>query len=384
MSDYIPEDIVADVLLRLPIDSLLRFRCVSKSWRRLIDSSDFVKMHFRAFSVKPKSNQDLKIVALSERGTFSALEFDPNNCSVASAKQLNYPPNMISNNQGSHVVLQLIGSCNGLLCLTNSNGEILLWNPWIQKHWQLPSPPIAYSLGTQVSSRLGFGYVQFNDDYKIVNFLKLFEIFEEESAAGQDEVHVYSLKLNSWRRIGEFPWKFPEHQPDVGAFANGALHWIVKKRQWEVNNFIVSFDLKNEQFRQVMVCPRQPHDAFEQHLRILDGNLCVLSYYYFAGRYRVDLSEMKEYGVETSWTKLVSIKMPYDIHSLWSLTPITYLKSGRGELVIQIERDKLVTCDPSTYYMENVRIVGSAASSLASCVCLGSLVQPCGGGAGDG
>lgn len=375
MSDYIPDDIIADVLLRLPIDSLLRFRCVSKSWRGLIDSSDFGKMHSRtSISVTPKSNQDMKIVALTDRGAFSVLEFDPNNCSIASAKQLNYPPN---NDRGSHGdVIQLIGSCNGLICLTNSNGEILLWNPWVQKHRKLPSLPIEYSLGTQVSSRLGFGYEQFNDDYKIVNFLKLSEIFEdEESARDHDEVYVYSLKLNSWKRIGEFAWKFPEQQPDVGALANGALHWIVKKR-WELNNFIVSFDLKNEEFKQVMVCPRNAENAFEQHLRILDGNLCVLSYYYFAGRYRVDLSVMKEYEVETSWTKLASIKMPYDIHSLWSLTPITYLNNSRGELVIQIERDKVMACDTYTNYTADVRIVGSATTSLASCVCLGTLVQP--------
>lgn len=378
MSDYMPDDIIADVLLRLPIDSLLRLRCVSKSWRGLIDSSDFMKMHFRtSISVTPKSNRDLKIVALTDRGTFSVLEFDdPNNCSIASAKQLDFP--LSNNNRGSRGdVLQLIGSCNGLLCLTNSNGEILLWNPWIRKHRKLPSLPIEYSFGTQVSSRLGFGYDQFNDDHKIVNFVKISEIFEdEESATDQDEVYVYSLKLNFWRRIGEFAWKFPEQQPDVGALANGALHWIVKKRRWEVNNFIVSFDLKNEEFKEVMVCPRLTENAFEQHLRILDSNLCVLSYYYYAGRHRVDLSVMKEYGVETSWTKLASIKMPYDIHSLWSLTPITYLNNGRGELVIQIERDKLMACDTNTDYTEHVRIVGSAINSVASCVCLGTLVQP--------
>ncbi|KAI3725454.1 hypothetical protein L1987_65242 [Smallanthus sonchifolius] len=43
MSDNIPFDIQAEIMKRLPVRSLIQFRSVSKAWKSLIDSSDFIK-----------------------------------------------------------------------------------------------------------------------------------------------------------------------------------------------------------------------------------------------------------------------------------------------------------------------------------------------------
>lgn len=354
MSGYIinlPDDLLTLVLLRLPIHFLLRSRCVSKSWRDLIDSPHFTNLRSR-----PTTSSSEIVVGLSDQSTFFTLEFDSKNSSVAISRQLNYhdPESKIHN--------LFIGSCNGLLCFTNSNEDIILWNPLTQKHWELPSPPIEYSMGEQVSSRLGFGYDQVNDDYKVVSIIRLRDIFEESSDY-EDEVYVYSLKLNRWRKIGEFSWKFPEQEQEVGAFSNGSLHWIVKKKQWNVVNLIAFLDLRNEEIG-VMPCARDPNDLIKQQLRILNGNLCMISYYYLAGRYRVGISVMKEYGIEKSWTKLTTIKMDdYGVWSLWKLRPIMLLKNGR-KLILQMERDnKLVVYDVLTRSMEDVSIDASPSPS---------------------
>ncbi|KAL6133793.1 hypothetical protein ACLB2K_066026 [Fragaria x ananassa] len=44
LGDY-EEDVIAEILARLPVKSLKRFRCVCKSWRDLISHSYFVKEH---------------------------------------------------------------------------------------------------------------------------------------------------------------------------------------------------------------------------------------------------------------------------------------------------------------------------------------------------
>ncbi|KAL3639349.1 hypothetical protein CASFOL_017256 [Castilleja foliolosa] len=42
MSD-IPSELHREILLRLPAESLFRFRSVSKSWRRIIDDTPFLR-----------------------------------------------------------------------------------------------------------------------------------------------------------------------------------------------------------------------------------------------------------------------------------------------------------------------------------------------------
>nr|GMD44296.1 putative F-box protein At3g52320 [Ipomoea batatas] len=43
----LPEDMIAEILSRLPVESLLRFNCVCKKWRQLIHQDDFIEKHHR-------------------------------------------------------------------------------------------------------------------------------------------------------------------------------------------------------------------------------------------------------------------------------------------------------------------------------------------------
>ncbi|KAL6351142.1 hypothetical protein AAG906_031728 [Vitis piasezkii] len=42
---FIPDDVVFEILVRLPVQSLLRSRCVCKLWRRIISDSSFIELH---------------------------------------------------------------------------------------------------------------------------------------------------------------------------------------------------------------------------------------------------------------------------------------------------------------------------------------------------
>ncbi|CAJ1941136.1 unnamed protein product [Sphenostylis stenocarpa] len=43
---HVPEDLIIQILLRLPVKSLVRFNCVCKSWLSLISDSHFSLSHF--------------------------------------------------------------------------------------------------------------------------------------------------------------------------------------------------------------------------------------------------------------------------------------------------------------------------------------------------
>ncbi|XP_015583449.1 uncharacterized protein LOC107262399 [Ricinus communis] len=56
MSKSVRDDVVFDILSSLPVKTLLRFRCLSKSFCSLIDSPDFINSHLN-LSVKTTTNR---------------------------------------------------------------------------------------------------------------------------------------------------------------------------------------------------------------------------------------------------------------------------------------------------------------------------------------
>jgi len=49
----LPDEIITEVLLRLPIKSILRFRAVCRSWAALLSSEEFCSLHMAMAEVKP-------------------------------------------------------------------------------------------------------------------------------------------------------------------------------------------------------------------------------------------------------------------------------------------------------------------------------------------
>jgi hypothetical protein len=56
MSDYLPDEVVVDILHRLPVKSLIRFRCVCKSWNSLIQTPAFIDSHLNQSIENNNSN----------------------------------------------------------------------------------------------------------------------------------------------------------------------------------------------------------------------------------------------------------------------------------------------------------------------------------------
>ncbi|XP_044354740.1 F-box/kelch-repeat protein At2g43445-like [Triticum aestivum] len=42
---YLPHEVITEILLRLPVTSILRFRCVSKAWRRTLSKDPSFRLH---------------------------------------------------------------------------------------------------------------------------------------------------------------------------------------------------------------------------------------------------------------------------------------------------------------------------------------------------
>ncbi|XP_021867414.1 F-box protein CPR1-like isoform X2 [Spinacia oleracea] len=177
----LPTEIIAEILSKLPVKSLLRFLCVCKSWKSLIKSPTFVKIHLNQTLI---CNSDRHLL-LSYYSLHSAeLDLHHNRLSFS---ELNHPLNPLKG-------VRLVGSCNGVLCISdNSFNDIILYNPLTKSHRKLPSNQFpSPKLHMNV---FGFGYDGKTDDYKV---LKMVQGFEENF---NSEAQVYSLNNNSWKSV---------------------------------------------------------------------------------------------------------------------------------------------------------------------------------------
>ncbi|KAL2928690.1 F-box protein CPR1 [Bienertia sinuspersici] len=319
MSD-LPTPLISEILSRLPVISLLRFRCISRSWRTLIDSPNFIKLHLE----NSKKNTTNHSIIFRDCYLYSA-EFPALNRAIV----INHPLKC------DHYGTEIVGSCNGLLCLSNGeedglNGTII-YNPATKKHRQLPVSPIEFPDDILPSvERLiyGFGYDKVHDDYKLVRVIQFYcgnpDFFDSE-------VKVYSLKANCWRRIKDFPREYYlSYKRAWGVYVNGCLHWVVSKNpESDGSKYIMAFDLGSEKLKMVPK-PKPLCGKCHLNVEVLRGCLGVLCNYF---PIRSDLWIMEQYGVEGSWVKLFSIEQESVLGSFEYVRPIACSKDGTSVLL---------------------------------------------------
>ncbi|XP_059288568.1 F-box/kelch-repeat protein At3g23880-like [Lycium ferocissimum] len=179
-------DFLTEILSRLPVKSLLRFKSVSKSWFSLICSPEFIKSHL-SLSAK-NNNTDYTNYRVMLR--IAQPEFNLKDCSLKSLlhdesvieeSNLDYPM------KDSSISFLIEGSVNGLICLVSGAEELVLWNPSIKTYKKLPV--LISKMRDSYRSTYGFGYDEIHDDYKVVCIISRLHDFKE--------VNMYSLKNNS-------------------------------------------------------------------------------------------------------------------------------------------------------------------------------------------
>nr|XP_028955229.1 F-box/kelch-repeat protein At3g06240-like [Malus domestica] len=181
---------------------------------------------------------------------------------------------------------------------------------------------------------MGFGFDAVTNDYKVVRIT----IDHREDQDPSTFYEVYSLAGGSWSDpcsldhvLGLNNIRKPT------AFVNGAIHWDGWRRLTNGGSecFILAFDVGSDSFRS-MVTPKDFRKLCSEHLCISGyGKSIALSYSCYTEiiEPRLDIWVMKEYGVEESWTKLITLYPPGpEGQSLYQ--PLWFRKSGDVVLVL--------------------------------------------------
>ncbi|KAK6143792.1 hypothetical protein DH2020_024140 [Rehmannia glutinosa] len=366
----LPVPIIHDILSRLPVTTILRCRCVSKSFLKLLKDPYFSKIHLARAPTLTTT-----LILQENLGKSGSLHFVPFNLSestlpscssddqnIQSYDSISGLPSLTKLNAELGFVTQrlsLVGSCNGLLCLFFNSSPLerpfySICNPILGECIKLPRLATVAPFH-MYSNHSGFGYCPRMKQYKVISFMYLTSFNSFNSIDSKRMVaHVHTLGSDSWRRIENTPCpKLNSFDP----FLNGALHWITDSDR--PSELITSFDLEEEKFENV---PPPPHFNLRYvnkvswiNIGVLRGCLCIC-YIYEDVEFVVWV--MREYGVKESWTKEFSIDMKFycklqveDLHR-----PIKFF--GNGDLWFISSSDSLVSFSPQKRTFKELRSIG--------------------------
>ncbi|GMH08369.1 hypothetical protein Nepgr_010209 [Nepenthes gracilis] len=223
----------------------------------------------------------------------------------------------------------------------NNQDTMVLWNPTTKKYRVLPPPLLASA--EKGSVQVGFGFDSSIDDYKVVRAVSMeIDLIDDEDEDEYDaqkddvmKVEVLTLKSGCWRFVESFP--YCNHFNEMGKLVNASVHWMATESCYldstkDLPFLILGFGLTEEK---IWVVPQPELDANRPifDLGVLGECLCM-------GRdneSNLQVWVMKEYGVSTSWTKLLSVQSP---GSFIPMTPLCYVSDD--EILMNADADGLV------------------------------------------
>jgi len=309
-------ELIAEILSRLPVKTLMQMKCVCKLLKTLISHPSFAKLHLQR---SPRNTHVLlSPIWYGAANIYSSVVPIPVSRLLESPLAIRYyepyhhrlrefnihndPYYRLLNMGCDHIV----GSCNGLICL--GGGSLSRPKHWFRL-WNPATNTLSEKLGNLTNfCRLTFGYDVLNDTYKVVAF-------------SDNTVKVFNLSDNVWKDIPCFPivpydihciHRYPLVHNN-GVYVSDSINWLAirDKTDYEWNDItidqfvIVSLDLATETYRQLL-----PPSGFVEVPPIEPSVIVLMDYLCFSHRFREThfvIWKMMEFGVQESWTQFLKI-----------------------------------------------------------------------------
>ncbi|XP_076912558.1 F-box/kelch-repeat protein At3g06240-like [Bidens hawaiensis] len=327
----LPRDILIDILSRLPAKSLGQFKSVSKYWLSLISSEEFIKFHHRRALFDTNTNHSrgfvisthsLHSINYESPSCYEGID-DDNSRAIISLTDPFEKESVIEKKLGS--------SCYGLIFSVCFDDCILLWNPTTEKTRVILDPLTPFPDATRF---YGLGYEFSMDDYKLVSASR-------SISSNSISCQVFNLKVGSWRTVQTSHMSINDPNM-IGSFSNGAIHWIVRHRAHDDGlknrEAILSFDIKDEVFMDI-VLPNGGENEQSGFRCLGDWKGCLYAVYGGVNGVDVDVWVMKEFGVESSWSKVIKLDwIRFDCD--YVMTPVCF--THEDDVVIDLDSWDLV------------------------------------------
>ncbi|XP_010267910.1 PREDICTED: F-box protein At5g49610 [Nelumbo nucifera] len=258
---FFPEEVVLQILARLPIKSLFRCKSVCKLWYRLPSNKYFIQLYNEVSSKNPMVLVEL-IKSFYVKSSFICVD----RLRGVSEFSLDFLNDRV----------KVRASCNGLLCCASvpNKGVYYVCNPLTREFKLLPRTrerPMTRFHPDDEATLVGLAFNVSNQKFNVVlaGFYRPFGHRPLDSFV----CVVFDSETNTWRKsISSRSDEFTHMNRNQVVFANGSLHWLTYSCL-----YILVFDLDNEVWRKISL----PGEVIARsgnrvHLLELDGSVSII------------------------------------------------------------------------------------------------------------
>ncbi|XBH82195.1 hypothetical protein VPH35_070893 [Triticum aestivum] len=232
-SSSLPNDLVEDILARMPAKSVIRCRSLSRAWAAVLSSQGFVDRHLRLSN----SRGSPRLFILPE---FNSRDTTVHAWSPGSPVKVNH----------------------------------YVWNPSTGQITALPKGNESFGCWLHHHDNLGIGYDTRIRKHKVVR------LYCRGDLPPACEVYVLN-STGQWRPpAGAADRALPpgfatNFSSDQSIFAQGHLHWVAEPdKEFNFGRIIMSFSISDEEFR---IVPPPPIKMYPCQIVELNGHLCVFN-----------------------------------------------------------------------------------------------------------
>ncbi|XP_065880094.1 putative F-box protein At1g47790 isoform X2 [Euphorbia lathyris] len=291
--ELFPEDIVIEILLKLPVKSLLRFKTVRKSWYSIIDCTKFIKKHLNlAHAARYNQHKNfLGLVVPDKYASYPCVSYKEDSDGIIHVKEFDFPCKLFDDHE-KELPVKFCNSCDGLICIAFvEDNRILIWNPFLPTEYK-----IIQSQRISKFRAVAMGYDPTSDDYKIVEVPGFSDIDEDHFF-----VEICSLKSSSWRSQKISKRNLIGYCTGRLIYAKNGLHWRCYVEDERLDS-IIYFDLAEESLDYVNL----PSKSLTRSVLINYKDSIALGGKNSEGQQ--ELWVLKDYsGMKSSWNKIYRV-----------------------------------------------------------------------------
>lgn len=337
-NSHIPSDVVLEnILTRLPVTSLKRFRCVCKLWySTIVHDRRFHQSHLALSHSHPCL---LAFVGTKHKDPHPPVTFNCFFCTSIPSSESNSASFRNLRIQQNYQATEVV---NGLVCLYSFESKnYYIYNFSTQEQLKLPLPN---SIGSPYYPTHFVLYLGFDHLDKVYKLVKLFYLESQIITLGNKDKNQYC-----WRRI-EYGLSCPIAFAKSVCF-NSSLYWIQKKS-------LIRCDLNEEKFTEIhypddfkcmaditddwsptMPAPyRRYNDSVQAGLAEIGGRLALTHSYIGAREFFIWMLDDDKKWI---WGNKITIDIPIHLHSptTWFTIPAGRLPAaGTNEILFTIGR----------------------------------------------